>query len=304
MSGFRRLVKSVAEWGLGSPAALRMRIPRFRGRRLVLAYHNVVAGTPAARGDASLHLPLQSFREQLDVLQDGSIRVVPLHAPLRHEDEPSVAITFDDAYAGATDLAIPELARRGLPATLFVAPGLLGSSGPWWDRLGEPTGAGIPPRVRRVALEECGGAESRVLETASALGWPLSPLAPEHRIATEAELTRAVAAHPGLMLGVHTWSHPNLAVAAQSEVEREVRESLLWLQSRYPERTLNWLAYPYGLQSSAAQRGATGAGISDALLVTGGWHDAAVDRLARPRVNVTAGLSAAGFRLRIGGFTR
>jgi hypothetical protein len=36
-------------------------------------------------------------------------------------------------------LGIPELVRRGLPATVFVAPALLDQRAFWWDRLANPT---------------------------------------------------------------------------------------------------------------------------------------------------------------------
>lgn len=67
----------------------------------------------------------KDFSEHLDWLQ-GSYDIVSLGEAqnrIRSEscDRPTVAITFDDGYSDNGDFAIPELARRNLPATYFVS---------------------------------------------------------------------------------------------------------------------------------------------------------------------------------------
>jgi peptidoglycan/xylan/chitin deacetylase (PgdA/CDA1 family) len=44
---------------------------------------------------------------------------------------PTVAITFDDAFTSVIDNALPELARRGFPCTIFVPSGVLGRNPDW-----------------------------------------------------------------------------------------------------------------------------------------------------------------------------
>jgi peptidoglycan/xylan/chitin deacetylase (PgdA/CDA1 family) len=44
---------------------------------------------------------------------------------------PTVAITFDDAFTSVVDNALPELARRGFPCTIFVPSGVLGRNPDW-----------------------------------------------------------------------------------------------------------------------------------------------------------------------------
>lgn len=45
-----------------------------------------------------------------------------------------LSITFDDGYLDNYEIAAPELEKRGLPATFFIASGLIGTNTqPWWD---------------------------------------------------------------------------------------------------------------------------------------------------------------------------
>lgn len=102
-------------------------LPRARpGGLTVLAYHTVGAG-----GDSPVDLPPALFRRQLDELA-GLAEVVPLAEGIARvgagEDRgarPLVVLTFDDAYRNFAEVVWPELARRGLPATLFVPVGFV-----------------------------------------------------------------------------------------------------------------------------------------------------------------------------------
>lgn len=302
MSGPRALAKGLADAMLGSPVALRAMRVRLRGARLVLAYHNVVAGAePPTYGDRSLHLPLARFRAQLDALQRHGFAVVRLDAPRRADAPPEVAITFDDACAGAIALGLPELTARRMPATVMVAPGLLGAAAPWWDRLADPRIGAVPAAYRDPALQRLAGETTAIMAEAARAGWPVHDARPEHRIATEAELADALARHPDLTLGAHTWSHPNVAALPAARLDEELRKPLEWLRARWGERVVDWFAFPYGLSSPAAAAAARAAGYAGALRVEGGWERERLDPWAVPRFNVTPGLSVAGFRSRLSG---
>ncbi len=86
----------------------------------ILFYHRI-----ADRHFNDWSMSASDFAAQLDWLQK-SFDVVTLEEAQRRirssfNDRPSVAITFDDGYAENSQFAIPELLRRNMPATYFVA---------------------------------------------------------------------------------------------------------------------------------------------------------------------------------------
>jgi peptidoglycan/xylan/chitin deacetylase (PgdA/CDA1 family) len=295
-------VRSIAKWGAEAVLA-RSGAARLLGSRsgaLVLAYHNVVPEGSPSEGDASLHLPQRAFAEQLDILV-RTHDVVPLDTLVERgaqgSGRPRAAVTFDDAYRGAVTAGVAELAKRGLPATIFVAPAFVGGRSFWWDAV-SPAQDGAAFRAR--ALEELRGDDSRVRARARERGIPVVMPHPDNRAADEAELRAAVGNH-GITLGSHTWSHLNLARTDGATLSEELVRPLEWLRERFAA-VIPWLAYPYGLSSPAVARAAANAGYDGALRVTGGWvPDTPSSAFALPRLNVPAGLSADGFRLRMQG---
>jgi peptidoglycan/xylan/chitin deacetylase (PgdA/CDA1 family) len=266
---------------------------------LVLAYHNIVpTGTERYGGDASLHLEQKKFTEQLESIQQ-SYRVVPLASildPAKAGERPRVAITFDDAYAGALTVGVSELVNRGLPATIFVAPGLIGQQA-WWDVLAAQ--GLLSAEARRLALEELAGDKERVIS------WAFRSkhlhTVSTYRIGSEDEI-RSAANCPGISLGSHTWSHRNLSVLNSTEIESELTRSLSWLNERWGFR--EWpLSYPYGMLSPPVVKAAADVGYKFAFRVDGGRLRATADLspFALPRLNVPAGISIDGFRLRLVG---
>lgn len=291
----RSTLKRMAEGLLGSRAALRLGKQRRKRQRLVLAYHNVVP-VRTSGGDRSLHLDFDRFRRQMDSLERGP-RVVGLETGAGvGEGEPSVVITFDDAYAGAVTLALPELAARGLPATLFVAPGLLDRGAPWWDRLA--VDGALPEDLRNRCLEELGGETARIDAQMPA---PPSDGSDGLAIATREQLHR-ITILPGLTLGSHSWSHPNLCAQNDRTLREELTLPLAWLRETFPEKSRPWIAYPYGYSNPEVRRTAKQCGYEAGFAVTGGWSTTADDPLVLPRLNIPAGLSDEGFRARLAGW--
>jgi peptidoglycan/xylan/chitin deacetylase (PgdA/CDA1 family) len=98
---------------------------------VVLMYHRIGSGELADRdtGEAVYAVPAEALERHLDVLQESGCAVVPLAEAGETTVRPDVAITFDDGNASDRLDAAPRLARRGLMATFFLSPGLVGRPG-------------------------------------------------------------------------------------------------------------------------------------------------------------------------------
>jgi peptidoglycan/xylan/chitin deacetylase (PgdA/CDA1 family) len=209
---------------------------------------------------------------------------------------PRVAITFDDAYRGAVAIGVEELAKRGVPATLFVVPSFAGNGPFWWDAVAEERG-GVDLTLRAHALDQLAGKDAAVRAWAEAQGLRTRAV-PEWGLVAHQEELRAATRHSGITLASHTWSHPNLARLAPADLREELARPLAWLRERFTG-VIPWLSYPYGLVSRTVEAAAAAAGYTGGLALGGGWFDPAdVNRYAVPRVNVPSGLSLNGFVLR------
>ena len=119
-------------------------IARWLGKRpsesvvVVLVYHRVAK----ARSDPwSLAVTPEHFAEHLEALRQHAVplRLQQLSRALANGATlpgRSVVVTFDDGYADNLHNAKPLLERHGIPATIFLASGFIGSGdGFWWDEL-------------------------------------------------------------------------------------------------------------------------------------------------------------------------
>jgi peptidoglycan/xylan/chitin deacetylase (PgdA/CDA1 family) len=298
---WRSRLKHVVETALVGTGFARLARRRRRGDALILAYHNIVPDGAAPFGDPGLHLPQAAFAAQLDALTTVC-DVVSLEAVLgpttARPARPRAALTFDDAYSGALTAGLDECAARGLPATVFAVPGCLGGEAFWWDAWTPPAGAAWPDAERAHALEQCAGAADAVAAFARQRGFVARSTPPHARTVTEAAL-RAAAARPGVTVAPHSWTHANLARLDGATLVAELERPLRWLRDR-PGRVLPVLAYPYGRRSPAVAAAARAVGYTAGLLIAGGWWRGG-DPFAVPRVNISAGLSPAGFALRTAG---
>lgn len=101
-------------------------------------YHAV--GSYSGHRHPELHVPRERFSAQLGWLVDhGFTGIAPRQCAawlLRGEPLPerAVLLTFDDAYADLTAHALPELARIGFSAGVYVCTGMLGTRAPWDDQ--------------------------------------------------------------------------------------------------------------------------------------------------------------------------
>lgn len=305
MGGVRSLVKRVAERSLVALGGPRLIRAARRGDDVVLAYHNVVPDGEAPGGDRSLHLPRADFARQLDVLAETH-SVVDLETVLggggRGRRPPRAAVTFDDGYRGALTVGLDELAARGMPCTVFVPPALLGAGEVWWDALAPDGGGGLPAGLREEALAEADGRADDVWRWAERRGLSRRPQPDHAGLVDEGELADA-ARREGVSVGSHGWSHADLTRLEETEVREELRRPLAWLEERFGARLVRWLSLPYGRWTDAVVSAAVEAGYRGVLDLSRRLVDPDALPGARriPRVNVPAGITPEGFRLRAAG---
>lgn len=169
--------------------------------KAILTYHSV-----DDTGSVISVSPAQLERH-LDALAASGARVVPL-ASLRDEPDDAnvLSITFDDGFANFYTTAMPVLAERGIPATVFIVTGAVGGDNKW----------------------ELRDSRARV---------PRLPLMSWDEIAD--------AADRGFDIGGHGHAHRSLAGLRRRDVEREVDECSDLIEARLgaPPATF---AFPYG----------------------------------------------------------
>jgi peptidoglycan/xylan/chitin deacetylase (PgdA/CDA1 family) len=103
---------------------------------LILLYHSIAE---VECDPWSLSVSPSHFAEHLDVIRSRH-RPLSLHelverAAAGRAPANAVALTFDDGYANNLLVATPLLERAELPASVFIATGMLGSTDFWWDEL-------------------------------------------------------------------------------------------------------------------------------------------------------------------------
>lgn len=230
---------------------------RLSGRPLpprctVIYYHTV----PAALRDRFA----RQLDEILSLAQPISTRPsVPLQPGKRY-----VCVTFDDGFISVRDHAAPELARRGIPWTIFVPSGCLGRK-PEWLRQAHP--------------------------------------AAQHDRVMTAEELRQVAADPLVTVGSHTVNHVNLLEADPSRAAAELRESKAALEAVL-EKPVETFSYPFGGRNASLDGLAWKAGYTRLFSSDPALAFQSLDESLCGRITVDPDISDLEFRLKISGAYR
>jgi peptidoglycan/xylan/chitin deacetylase (PgdA/CDA1 family) len=214
--------------------------------------------------------PLAAFREQLIYLR-RNYYVVPLDeivGRLRsgafRTDQ--IALTFDDGLRNTLEVAYPILLELGMPATVFVCPGLI-DEGRWlWNhecraRLCSLAPAALSPLAAEVQapaaqlepivewMKTLPFLKRRQTEEAIRKATPgFRPTAEQKRsydLLTWSELDLF---DPAVMtIGAHTITHPILTTLSQDDLEHEIAGSRSRLEGRL-RRPVRFFSYPNGVQ--------------------------------------------------------
>jgi peptidoglycan/xylan/chitin deacetylase (PgdA/CDA1 family) len=225
----------------------------FWGAPVILMYHGVTREAPVGLLDCEgKHVPESLFIQQLKLLV-RSRQVVSLPALIAEltagrPGRGMVALTFDDGYLNNLECAAPVLAELKLPATFFLATGLIGGNRwAWVDRLevalhcvrrgsfripvlGQVTLGELSQRadvLRRVkaALKAMSwsDAETLVAEIEAQLKAPCREPWGVYRFMTWNGAREL--AHAGFDLGAHTVNHAILSRVDPIEAEFEIHSS-------------------------------------------------------------------------------
>jgi peptidoglycan/xylan/chitin deacetylase (PgdA/CDA1 family) len=188
---------------------------------IVLCYHAV-----SLRWDADLSVTPETLDRQVGhLLKRGWRATTFTDAALGAARGPSLAITFDDAFASVARFAVPILARHGVPATVFAPTDFMD-----------------------------GGAQ---LAWPGTDHWRASPFADE-LTAMDWDGLRALAA-AGWEIGSHTCTHPRLTSLDDAALARELTAS----RERCAQelgRPCRSIAYPYGDVDARVAAAAAAAG--------------------------------------------
>lgn len=269
----------------------------------ILVYSRITAAPDPLFPDA---LDGRRVDQQLRLLQRW-FHVMPLGAAVRGLRARCLApralcITFDGAFAEGASVALPLLQRRALPATFFVASGLLDGGDSWREALIDLVRRAPGPRLclARGGFGSfdiaCATRRRAVIDTLIAA---LASLPPAERLARVRAMTPAAPAatlssdqllalhRAGMEIGAHTVHQQALATLSNAEARAEIANGRAQLE-QIVQAPVTLFAYPEGQPGSDFERRhgnmLRSAGFEAAFTTASGAARAESDPYALPRV--------------------
>ena len=264
-----------------------------RRRLRVLAYHGI--------GDAD------RFEQQLRHLVRhytpvGSTQVLRwLH---EHEALPprAVWVTFDDGVEDVVRLGLPLLQRNGVPATLFVCPGLIDTEGlHWWQAVERAARLGLldAPEAEVLRRMKAATDEDRRVELAEIeLRLAATAAGVSGAQLTSDDLRAWLAA--GNDLGNHSFDHPRLDRCVPADQEQQVRRAHEWLE-QFLDDPPRLFAWPDGDPADAALRTLRTLEYEAVLVCDHRLVSGDADAMALSRLRIDADASVDRFRSVVSG---
>jgi peptidoglycan/xylan/chitin deacetylase (PgdA/CDA1 family) len=280
-----------------------------RGQALICSYHRF------SEREGGAPISARAFAEQVKYLA-AHYSLVPLsrlaNFMRKREIPPNLAaITIDDGYRDAYEIAFPILRKYGAPATVFVVTEFVeGTTWLWTDKprylieLAAPRAFEIEIGEKKLRLELNGDA-SRVM-AAHAVNAALKPLSEEARDATIERLAFDLRAKPperppaeygaitwrqaremadaGVEIGSHTLTHPILTRLSDDRLREEVGRSRDRIQDALG-REVEAFCYPNGDYDPRAQLEVARAGYRCAVTTEVGLNNERNDPLALRRIH-------------------
>ena len=274
----------------------------------ILMYHRVLPLREARRlhVEPGMFVTPETFTRHLEWLA-RHFSVLPLHdivARLRAGERlppGACAITFDDGWRDNHDHALPALAARRMPATIFVVTDRVGTSGAFWPdevcrRLSALDGSSRRSIIRSAGLDLVDGSTPVVLAALKGLDEKerervfdairrvtTDPVDGERELLDWDELARL--AEQRVDIESHAASHAILTAVSREQAADELARSLARLrQSGHARHAL--LAYPSGAFDREVVELARAAGYRAAFTTQIGLASGGDDSLCQPRLAV------------------
>jgi peptidoglycan/xylan/chitin deacetylase (PgdA/CDA1 family) len=209
-----------------------------------------------------------TFRRQMRALQANGVSVVGLESLLETEksQRPTLALTFDDGFENFYAEAVPVLAEREFPATVFLVSGYCGRTNDWpsqparfgslhllrWSQVAELSRAGVSfgahtvnhPNLTRLPLRAALGEmldSKREIEDRT--GLPVTAFAYPYG-AESPELREAVASHFAVgcstRLGLLTPRSPRESL---ERIDVYYLRRRIWFEHLFHPMTAGYLAW-------------------------------------------------------------
>lgn len=277
----------------------------------VLMYHGVVADDCIVAEDDWLQVRESDFREQMGFLSEH-YEVLPLERAWESRpgtsSKPRAVITFDDGYANNYHVAYPILREFGLPATIFLVTGAIGSRNLfWYDRLKTALKNLLPVwKIRNIQEDFKARIHPHAVNTAvdTLLREKIGRVEPtEEAIATYRPLDFPEVEEMGrsgaIRFGSHTHRHEILTKMTRAEVEETLARSLEVLRG-LPGAS-NYFCYPNGNHGPGHDEILRQFGFAGAVRVGGGLWESGTDPFRIPRVGIGRGMNLAEFAGTISG---
>lgn len=209
------------------------------------------------------HFNCLSLPEAIDRLARGKL-------PRR-----SMIVTFDDGYLDNLTLALPILRRYAVPATVYVATGLIEQTDlPWWYELEDLIVAGdglhvhwdkqdlhfstIDAAAKRQTFDILNPMLKSMDSTEQATFMGLlrqgssKPIQQDDQFMNRSQLIE-LASDPLITIGAHTHNHLALSELKPIRLRHEMNRSRELLED-WLKRPIEHLAYPFGGEAQAATR--------------------------------------------------